>query len=129
MMDMDEAAARRFKDASEATRRLNPHIFGQAGIQVGGVPPGPKRESSFGDERMAEDAGEPADKVRRFVRVTSFRLKLADRRNLHDKVFVDALVAAGALVDDSPAWAEIEVDQEQVTEAHLERTEIEVWQL
>lgn len=72
---------------------------------------------------MGEDAREGVDKVRRIVRVTSFRRVLVDERNLHDKAFIDALVEAGAL-DDSPGWCKVEVIQSKVDDQVLERTEI-----
>jgi hypothetical protein len=77
-------------------------------------------------EPVAKDAGENAHQIRRLVRVTSYRFRLLDERNLFEKHFMDALVEAGVLVDDSPQWCKIEVRQEQVTSRVLERTTIEI---
>lgn len=65
--------------------------------------------------------------MRRVVRITSFRCRLLDERNLFDKHFVDALRYAGVLFDDSPAWCQVEVTQRQVGSRDHERTEIEVF--
>lgn len=89
-----------------------------------GVAPAPVAQSSRDDEHLAEDARKVAYQVRCLVRITSFRRRLCDERNLYDKHFVDALKEAGAFVDDSPKFVKVEVAQEQVQFAHQERTVI-----
>ena len=88
------------------------------------VAPDPVAQSNRDDEHLAEDAGEVAYQGRCLVRITSFRLRLCDERNLYDKHFVDALKEAGAFIDDSPKYVQVEVDQVQVQFAHEERTSI-----
>lgn len=110
-----------FPNASETFRRLNPHLFA-----AGGLPSGTKQQRNPVHEPVAKDAGKTDGKGFRFVRVTSYRCHLCDRRNLWEKAFIDALVEAQILVDDSEAWAEIDVRQIQVTMPEDERTEIEV---
>jgi len=80
-------------------------------------------------ECVGKDAGKVVNPCRRLIRLTSFRVRLADARNLHDKHFTDALVRAGAVVDDSDKYCKIEVEQKQVEHAWQQRTEIEVFEL
>lgn len=109
----------RFPHASEA--------FVRANLDPDSVPPSPKLERSVQHEPVAADARKAADARRRLVIVKSFRARLCDERNLCDKYFVDALVRAGILVDDSPEWAKIEVYQVKVDSKAEERTEIQVY--
>jgi hypothetical protein len=88
------------------------------------VAPDPVGQPSRDEEPVAEDEGGVAYKGRCLVRITSFRRRLCDERNLYDKHFVDALKEAGAFVDDSPKYVQVEVSQEQVQFAHEERTVI-----
>ena len=104
----------RYPNASEAFLRAN--------ARPDGVAPTAIAQPSRDDEHMAEDAGEVAYKSRCLVRITSFRRRLCDERNLYDKHFVDALKEAGAFVDDSPQFVKVEVSQEQVQFANEERT-------
>lgn len=62
--------------------------------------------------------------MRHLVRITSFRLRLLDERNLADKYFTDALIYAGIIHGDSTKEAQIIVTQEQVLHVANERTEI-----
>ena len=93
------------------------------------VSPGAKLERNLQHEPVASDAGKASHARRRLVVVKSYRTVLCDERNLCDKHFVDALVRAGVLVDDSPRWAKIEVEQVKVESKTEERTEIEVYEL
>ena len=108
-----------FPNASESFKRRNPHLFG-------GVAPDAIKQSNPVDEPVAEDAREVIDQTRRLVRITSFRVRLADERNLWDKHYVDALVEAGILFDDSPQFCKVEVSQQKVDGKQLERTEITI---
>lgn len=110
-----------FPNASETFRRLNPHLF-----EAGRLSPRPVEQRDPLNEPVAEDARKADDQGFRFVRVTSFRRKLCDERNLHEKAFVDFLTECGALVDDSQAWAKIDVSQIKVDAMEDERTEIEI---
>lgn len=92
--------------------------------KAGSVPSSAKPEPPVHDESMAAEKGNDAHPIRRVVRITSFRLRLLDERNLADKYFTDALIYAGILHGDSPDEAQIIVRQEKVSEAALERTEI-----
>lgn len=63
-----------------------------------------------------------------FARITfrCFRMRSLDDENPFTKYFTDALRYAGAIFEDSKAWAKIEVEEEQVTNPAHERTEIEI---
>jgi len=110
----------KFPNASESFIRAN--------LGADSVPPGAKLERNLQHEPMASDARKAPDARRRLVRITSYRTLLCDERNLADKHFTDALVRAGILVDDSPRWAKIEVEQVKVERRTQERTEIEVYE-
>lgn len=111
-----EEILQRYPRATESFIRLNAHSDGVAPRSV--------NQPDRRDEPVAEDAGEVAYQGRCLVRITSFRRVLCDERNLYDKHFVDALKEAGAFVDDSPAYVQVEVSQERVTAPHEERTVI-----
>jgi hypothetical protein len=113
-----EEILQRYPRASEAFLRAN--------ADAHRVAPGPVAQRCRDDEPVAEDAGETAYKGRCLVRITSFRRKLCDERNLYDKHFVDALKEAGAFIDDSPAYVQVEVSQERVMSPHEERTVIQL---
>jgi len=110
-----------FYHASESFKRLNPHLFVSHGVaQHAEQKPNP------GDEPVATDAREGVDTAKRRVCITSFRLRMLDTRNLWDHFFTDALVIGGILFDDSPQYAEIEVNQVIVKDKAEVRTEIVV---
>lgn len=92
--------------------------------KAGGVLQPAKPERSPGDEPVAANSG--TDHLPGFVtvRITSFRTRLIDERNLTDKFLVDALKYAGLIRDDSPTWCKIEVNQVQVGIKADERTEV-----
>jgi len=92
--------------------------------KTGGMARRADSQPNLGYEPVGTDAGKVHHARRRIVRITSYRRVLADERNLFDKHFVDALVRAKLLVDDSPQWCEVQVKQVQVGNAALERTEI-----
>lgn len=100
---------------SESTARRN---------SPDGVASGAELERPVRHEPVATQKGKRAYSGRYAVRVTSFRLRLLDDRNLADKFFVDALVYAGILHSDAPKHAKVEVTQIQVKDAAEERTEI-----
>lgn len=77
-------------------------------------------------ERLGKNQREVAYEGRCLVRVTSFRRRLLDEGNAWTKHFVDALVEADILRDDSPAFVKLETIQKQVAYAFEERTEIEI---
>ncbi len=91
-----------------------------------GVVQDAERQRGAGDEPVGEDASESGHQGRCLVRVTSYRCRLCDQRNLFDKHFVDALVEAGVLRGDSEADIDIEVVQQRVEHAWDERTEIDI---
>ncbi len=78
---------------------------------------------------MGTRPGTSADPAKRLVRFKSFRLRLCDERNLTDKYFTDALVAAGLLHDDSPQFCQVQVEQIKVEHWTEERTEITITNL
>ena len=85
--------------------------FAKASAKTGRVAPDAERQQDPSDERLAAAPGANPYQKRRFVRLTSIRKTLCDERNLFDKHFVDSLVDAGVLVDDSPRWVQVEVLQ------------------
>jgi hypothetical protein len=89
-----------------------------------GVAPDAKRKSNSPDEPVAKKERAGSDVGFRTVLITSYRLRLLDERNLYDKYFVDCLVKAGLLRDDSSAWCKVEVGQIKVSEPEDERTVI-----
>ena len=91
-----------------------------------GLAPAPVSQPSPGNEPVAEDPRSHRDKIRRLVRITSFRTRECDERNLFDKYFTDALVHAGLLFDDTPRWCKVEVEQKPVAHKWEQRTEIEI---
>jgi len=109
--------------------RANKSLASRNAHLTGGVASNPQQQCDPVDEPVAEDAGEIAYQGRCLVRITSFRVRLLDTRNLWDKHFVDALVESQILFDDSPKHAQIEVDQIKVSDPSLERTEIVIEKL
>ena len=118
-MTADEIKAR-FPRASES--------FIKANSDAGCVPAGSQQQRNPGNEPVGKDARETADPFRRRVRITSCRRRLCDERNLFDKHFVDSLVEAGILYDDSPQWLAIEVVQTLVKHPADECTLIQVYE-
>lgn len=89
--------------------------------------PDAKPESNPQHEPVAAKEGEGSDDCFRFVLVTSHRVRLVDERNLYDKYFIDCLVRAGLLYDDSPRFCKIQVGQIKVEDPAAERTTIEIF--
>ena len=106
---------RRFPKASEDFIKSN---------LTDGVAPDAERESDSSNEPVAKKERAGSNVGFCAVRITSYRLHLLDERNLYDKYFVDCLVQAGLLRDDSPAWCKVEVSQIKVSEPEDERTAI-----
>jgi hypothetical protein len=94
-----------------------------------GVAPDAKLQRDTGDEPLAAVPGTNPDAKRRLVRLTSHRRRELDERNLWDKYFVDSLVTAGLLVNDTPRWAQIEVKQKVDPGLSVEFVEIEITSL
>lgn len=109
---------RRYPNASESFLRRN---FDRAGSAPDAVD-----KSDSVHEPVAGDARKIAYQSRCIIRLTSCRQKLCDERNLFDKHFVDALVEAGAFVDDSPQYVQVEVSQKLVQNDWEEATIIEI---
>jgi len=126
---VNDIAKRAIASAGAAVRRLNPGLFGPAVAAPDRPSPHSEQQRDPVDVGVAADAGEAVDQVRSVVRVTSYRLRLLDERNLWDKHCVDALSKAGAIVDDSKKWATVHVGQVKVASAEEERTVIEIWKL
>lgn len=91
-----------------------------------GVAPAAEPQRSVSHESVAAPKGKAANPNRRLVRLTSYRLRLLDERNLTDKWFVDSLVYAGILYSDAPKDCQVEVEQCKVEFAAEERTEITI---
>src|SRR5436309_11275033 len=91
----------RFRNASPSFLARN--------ASTGGVPQDAERQRSPEHEPVATDARKAPDEKRRLVRITSYRTKLCDERNLWDKTYVDSLCEAGVLIDDSPQHCKVEV--------------------
>lgn len=114
---MNEYELRRlFPNASASTLKRN--------AKADGVAAGAEQEPNPGDEPVAKAPRARFNPGFRFVRVTSFRRQLIDERNLWDAYFVDALVRAGVLFNDTPKDCKVDVLQIQVNEEAEERTEI-----
>lgn len=107
----------RFPNASTAFIEANRHL-------VDRVAPCPQQQPHPRDDTVAEAPRTQPDTRRCLVRLTSYRRRLLDERNLFDKYFVDALVDAGIIHDDSPQWAKIEVFQFLIGPHEVERTTI-----
>jgi hypothetical protein len=88
----------------------------------------PEPQPGAGDEPVGANEGADNRPGFRVVRITSYRTRLVDERNLYDKAIVDALRYAGLLREDSPQWCKVEVSQVQVGVKADERTEITVTQ-
>lgn len=88
-----------------------------------------ERQRNPGNEPMASAPPANINSKRRLVRLTSLRYRLIDARNLWDKYFVDSLVSAGILIDDSPRWCQVEVSQILIPSDSIERVLIEVFDL
>lgn len=111
------------KSNSKSFLKLNP------GLSDNCVPARAEQQRIASDEPVAADEGKAADQKCCLVRVESRRRRLCDERNLTDKYFIDALVEAGVLVDDSPKWAQIEVRQVRVCTEGEECTVIYVMEM
>lgn len=107
---------------SEAFRKRNPELYAKAG----GLPSGTVVKPNHDDEPLGTDAGKDPNPRRSIVRLTSYRTRLIDERNLWDKHFIDSIKEAGLIFDDSPKWCKVQVDQKEVLRAEDERTEIEI---
>lgn len=95
-------------------------------LETRSLPPAPKHQPNTGNDSVAESARETDVPSFRVVRVTSYRTRLVDERNLWDKYLVDSLVRAQLLRDDSPQWCRVEVHQVKVGLKSDERTEVEI---
>lgn len=100
--------------------------WSKTGSKSYSLAPNAERKPDTIDERVGEAPRANPDKKRRLVCLTSIRKTLCDERNLFDKHFVDSLVDAGVLVDDSPRWVEVKVSQKI---GHQECVLIEVFDL
>lgn len=95
-------------------------------VKAGGLLQLAQQKPDPGNEPLAASSGEDCCPGFRHVRVTSYRTRLLDERNLWDHYIVDALVKAGLLRDDSPQWCKVEVAQHLVGRKCDERTEVEI---
>lgn len=94
--------------------------------RAGGLASNAKLKSNPSDEPVAAKERAGSNVGFRTVCITSYRVRLLDERNLHDKYLVDCLVKAGLLCDDSPTWCKIKVEQVKVESPRYERTIIEI---
>lgn len=74
---------------------------------------------------MVKAEGKEKDSACFSVRITSYRSRLLDPDNLCPKYFIDCLVYAGIVRDDSPQAIRITVEQFKCAKAE-ERTELVV---
>jgi hypothetical protein len=93
------------------------------------VASGAEPERCVVNEPVAASKDESCNPIRRHVLVESYRFRLIDSDNLCAKFFVDALVKAGILFDDSEKFCQIEVRQIKVNDRRCERTEITVTEI
>jgi len=110
-------------NASDETRRLN------AGLAADGARPVAKLEPDSRAGTLGSKQVKGADRGRFYVRVTSYRKRLLDQDNLCEKYHIDLCRYAGALPDDAPGTAQIEVGQVKTGKGETERTEIEIWRI
>lgn len=101
--------------------KRNPHIYGN---QTDRVAPDTERKPDSGHDALAAPEGASNNPGFRTVLITSWRTRLVDERNLFDKYFVDSLVQAGLLRDDSPAWCKVFVRQIKAPYPEQQCTEI-----
>jgi len=94
--------------------------------KAGGISPGAEPEQDPGGEALGPDEREEINKVRRIVRITSYRRRLIDGDNLFTKHFTDSIATSGLIVADSVEWARVENHQVKVHNAWEVRTEIEI---
>jgi hypothetical protein len=118
-MNHDQLKAQ-FPNASESFLRAN--------SEAGDLPQPAQHKPDSGNDSVGEAPRKVADPVRRLVRITSYRLRELDERNLWDKYVVDALRYAGVIFDDSPQWCQVEVHQIKVGKKSSERTEVEIYE-
>ncbi len=116
--------------ASNATRRLNPHLFPAATV---GLPnhtdraaPAAVVERDLRNGSLAKGKIERRNPTRFLVRVVSWRKRLLDEDNLSEKYFVDCCRYAALLPGDDPGQARIITTQEKVGKGQPERTEISI---
>ena len=102
------------------------HSCGSTTSKTSGSLPAAEQEPNPCHEPLGTAPRTHSDPMRCLVRVTSFRCRLLDERNLWDHYIIDSLVMAGILFDDSPEWAKIEVAQEKVGSWRDERIEVEI---
>lgn len=106
---------------SPSVRKLNPGLF-----HTGGASPASQPQPAAGPRPLAASTPEKIDSRKRFVRFTSYRVRLLDEDNLCPKYHCDALRYSGILLGDDPSKAKIETRQEKVAHKHQERTEITI---
>lgn len=93
---------------------------------VSDIPQPAEHKPDSGHDSLGKNPGTDDGPGFRVVRITSYRVRLLDERNIFEKYLVDALVKASLLRNDSPEWCRVEVKQVKVETPELERTEIEI---
>ncbi len=88
--------------------------------------PHPVTKSAIRNEPVGQTEGKTGHTGRRFVRVTSFRVRPVDPDNLCPKYFIDALRYAGAIPDDRQEDIELTTAQEKVKSYAEEKTVITI---
>lgn len=121
------AFQRLFPNASRSTFAAN---FGERAEPEAYAPTLPVAESEP-DQGKALDRGLPGEKAgqgRALLRITRYALCELDRDNLFGgaKPLIDCIKEAGLILDDSPKYIDLVVEQALVKNAAEERTEIEI---
>ena len=86
-------------------------------------------ERSARHEPLAKNEVQEGTTSRLFVRITSYRKRLADPDGLCEKYFLDCCRYAGWLADDSAEHISLETRQEKASGAQGEETVIEIYTL
>mgnify|MGYP001575504635 CR=1 FL=1 len=94
--------------------------------QVDSVLSSSKSEQVVRHDALGSKPGKEKSICRRKIVIVSFRKRLIDPYNLCPKYFIDALRYRGVIDDDTAKHIVLEVRQEKVKYASMERTEIDV---
>jgi hypothetical protein len=106
-----------------------PRIFPNASkdfIDLNSQPSSANTQSGIRDGTLAEKKVKARDSRKRAVRITSYRVKLADVEGLCGKWHLDALRYAGLIHDDTEEDITYQITQKKVQKKNQEKTLIEI---
>lgn len=90
-------------------------------------PPNPNPEPSLRNGVLEKSEAEKGHPTKCVVRITSYRVRLADVDALCGKWHLDALRYAGAIEDDTEEKLVYQISQKKVSKKSEEKTLIEIW--